>query len=134
VDRITVELHKEAQTRAVLKAQVLPFLGAKLQTGQKLVLTVSPLTRSVEQNSRMWAMLSEVAAQVEWYGRKLTPEDWKHIFTASLKKMDVVPNLEGTGFVALGLHTSKMTVAEMTDLMQLMEAFGAERGVRFSAA
>jgi hypothetical protein len=134
VEKLTVELHNRQQAWGAIQAQVYPYLKAGLQNDRRLVLTVAPLTRSVEQNSRLWAMLSEVSAQVEWYGRKLTPEDWKHIFTASLRKLDVVPNLEGTGFVALGLHTSKMTVAEMTDLMQLMEAFGAERGVRFSAA
>jgi hypothetical protein len=69
---------------------------------------------------------------VEWYGRKLTPENWKHIFSAALKKQDVVPGLDG-GFVVLGLSTSKMTVGEMNDLQTLMEAFGAEKGVRFSA-
>jgi len=43
-----------------------------------------------------------------------------------------VPGLDG-GFVVLGTSTSKMTKAEMCDLQALMEAFGAEKGVRFSA-
>ena len=43
-----------------------------------------------------------------------------------------MPGLDG-GFVVLGLSTSKMTRAEMSDLQQLMEAFGAERGVKFKA-
>ena len=62
-----------------------------------------------------------------WHGRKLSAEDWKHIFTASLKRMDVVPNLEGTGFVALGLSTSKMSKREFSDLLELVNAFAAER-------
>ena len=61
----------------------------------------------------------------------LSPEDWKHMFTATLKRLDVVPNLDGTGFVALGMHTSTMTIRQMSDLMELIAAFGAERGVRF---
>ena len=77
-------------------------------------------------------MLDEISDQVDWYGRKLTPEEWKHVFTAALKKQDVVPGLDG-GFVVLGQSTSKMTKAEMCDLQTLMEAFGAEKGVRFSA-
>jgi hypothetical protein len=78
-------------------------------------------------------MLTDISQQVDWYGKKLTQEDWKHVFTASLKKLDVVPNLDGTGFVALGMSTSRMTKAEMCDMQTLMEAFGAEKGVRFSA-
>jgi hypothetical protein len=66
-----------------------------------------------------------------WHGRKLSPDDWKMVFTASLKKMDVVPNLDNTGFVALGLSTSKMSKRELSDLLELVYAFGAEHGVVF---
>jgi sulfite reductase beta subunit-like hemoprotein len=96
------------------------------------VVSVKPGTRSLEQNARLWAMLSDVSQQVEWYGKKLSPEDFKHVFTASLRKLSVVPNLDGTGFVALGLSTSRMSKAELGELMDLIEAFGAERGVVWS--
>jgi hypothetical protein len=86
--------------------------------------------RTLPQNDRMWAMLTEVASQVDWYGQKLTPEDWKDVFTASLRKAHVVPGLDG-GFVPLGMRTSDMSKAEMGELMTLIEAFGAERGVVF---
>jgi hypothetical protein len=89
-------------------------------------------TRNSSQNARMWAMLEEVSRQVEWYGKRLSSEDWKHVFSASLKKLTVVPNLDGSGFVALGVSTSRMSKAEMSDLIELMFAFGAERGVRWS--
>lgn len=78
----------------------------------------------------MWWLLSEVARQVDWYGQKLNAEDWKTIFTASLRKARVVPGLDG-GFVPLGMRTSDMTKAELGDLMTLIEAFGAEHGVVF---
>jgi sulfite reductase beta subunit-like hemoprotein len=94
--------------------------------------TVAEPTRTLEQNARMWALLTDISEQVEWYGKRLTPEDWKHVFTASLRKLTVVPNLDGTGFVALGLSTSRMSKRELGDLMTLIEAFGAERGVEWS--
>lgn len=87
-------------------------------------------TRSTQQNARLWAQLTDVSEQVDWYGQKLTPENWKHVFSASLKKQEAVPGIDG-GFVVLGQSTSKMTVAEMGDLMTLIDAFGAERGVIF---
>lgn len=93
--------------------------------------TISEPTRSLEQNAALWANLADISEQVEWYGRKLSPEDWKHVFTASLKKLDVVPNLDSTGFVALGSSTSRMSKRELSDLIELIRAFGAERGVRF---
>lgn len=107
-------------------------IKAHLMAGQQLVIEVKEKTRSTEQNARMWALLTEVSRQVDWYGQKLTAEEWKDVFSASLKKQKVVPGLDG-GFVILGQRTSKMSVREMADLMTLIEAFGAEKGVRFSA-
>lgn len=95
--------------------------------------TVKPPTRSLAQNSRMWAMLSDVSQQVEWYGKRLTPEAWKCVFSASLKKQDVVPGLHGD-FVVIGQSTSQMSKRELGDLMELISAFGAERGVEFAEA
>ena len=88
-------------------------------------------TRNLEQNAKMWAALTDVANQVKWYGKKLTPDDWKNVFSASLRKLEVVPNLDGNGFVALGMSTSKMTIREMSDMIELITAFGGEQGVKF---
>lgn len=88
--------------------------------------------RSTDQNDKMWAMLTDISNQVEWHGHKLSPDDYKCLFTAGLRKAFVVPDLEGTGFVMLGLRTSDMSVAEMSDLIELMLAFGAERGVQWT--
>ena len=130
---ITVHLYNRQQAKTALSSQVFPFLSEVLQGSKRFVLSIKPETRSLQQNARLWAMLTDISEQVEWYGRKLTPEEWKHVFSAALKKQDVVPGLDG-GFVVLGLSTSKMTIAEMCDMQTLMEAFGAERGVKFKAA
>jgi hypothetical protein len=95
------------------------------------VVQVKPKTRSLQQNARLWPLLREVSEQVDWHGRKLDPESWKDVFSAALKKQDVVPNLDGTGFVVLGQHTSVMSIKEMSDMIELITAFGVERGVQF---
>ena len=92
---------------------------------------VKEKTRTLEQNSKMWPMLGDVARQVDWYGQKLTSKEWKDVFSAVLKKQKVVPGIEG-GFVVLGTRTSKMPKSEMSELIELMYAFGAERGVQWS--
>lgn len=132
-DRLTLRMYEPAQAHKALTATAWPLLKAMLFAGHRMVVEVKPETRSLEQNKRLWAMLSDISEQVDWYGRKLTPEDWKHVFTASLRKLDVVPNLDGTGFVALGLSTSSMSRREMAELQELMEAFGTEKGVKFKA-
>ena len=131
-ETLSIPLFNRQQAKAALTAQVFPFLGQALQGSRRWVLSIKPETRSIAQNARLWAMLTEISQQVDWYGRKLTAEEWKHVFSASLKKQDVVPGLDG-GFVVLGLSTSKMTRAEMSDLQTLMEAFNAQQGVKFSA-
>jgi len=88
--------------------------------------------RSLEQNRMMWANLEDIAQQVVWYGVKLTKDEWKDVLTAALKKQMVVPGIEG-GFVVIGARTSKMTVPEMTELIELSTAFGTQQGVKFRA-
>ncbi len=52
--------------------------------------------------------------------------------TAALKQQDVVPNLAGNGFVVIGQSTSRMRVGEFAELLELIQAFGTERGVKWS--
>ena len=87
--------------------------------------------RTLEQNALLWALLRDVARQVKWYDRRLTTHDWKAMFTASLKKSDVVPGIDG-GFVVLGQSTSKMSKKEFSELCELIYSFGAEHGVIWS--
>lgn len=130
-ERVSLTLHNaQAGHAAFLRAWV--WCKAMLLAGHRLTLEIRKATRSSEQNARMWAMLTEIARQVEWHGQKLTAEDWKDMATAALKRQRVVPGIDG-GFVVLGQRTSKMTVGEMAELMEFLDAFGAEHGVRFSA-
>lgn len=130
--KLSIECVNPVQAHTAMTKSIWPQLQSALMAGHRMVLEVKPSTRSLEQNARLWAMLTDISRQVDWYGRKLTPDEWKHVFSAALKKQEVVPGIDG-GFVVLGLSTSKMTKAEMCDLQTLMEAFGAEKGVRFSA-
>lgn len=87
--------------------------------------------RSLPQNDRMWAMLSDVAMQLPWHGQKITPDDWKLIFLDGLKgEVRTVPNIEGNGFVSLR-RSSDLSKDEMSNLIDLIAAFGAEHGVTF---
>jgi hypothetical protein len=90
--------------------------------------------RSVPQNDLMWSRLTEISENVVWYGQKLSTDDWKDIFTASLRKARVVPGLDGGSFVPLGMRTSDMSKEEMTALLDLIDAFAAEHDVTFHEA
>lgn len=87
--------------------------------------------RSIDQNALMWSLLGQISKAVDWYGQKLSSEDWKDVLTASLRRTRVVPGIDAGTFVPLGMRTSQMTKEEISDLLELIYAFGAERGVKF---
>lgn len=92
--------------------------------------TFQEAKRTTDQNALLWSLLTDVARQVPWHGVKLSADDFKLIFMASLnQEMRIVPNLDGNGFVNLGRSSSNLSKAEMTDLIELILAFCAERGV-----
>jgi hypothetical protein len=106
-------------------------LKPHLIAGHRFEVEVRPERRTTEQNARLWAMLTDVSRQVVWHGQNLSPDDWKHIFSASQKQQRVAPGIDG-GFVVLGQSTSQMTKGELSELMELIAAFGAERDVIWS--
>jgi hypothetical protein len=95
--------------------------------------TLKEAKRTVPQNDRFWAALSEIAQQVPYHGLKLTADDYKLIFLDALKReVRMVPNLDGNGFVSLGRSSSDLSKDEFSMLLELIYAFGAQHGVVFS--
>lgn len=93
------------------------------------VVTVKPPRRTLDQNAKLWAMLSEISlAKPE--GRSLTPDVWKSIFMHALdhaQRFEMA--LDGQGMVPVGFRTSKLSKAQMADLITLMDEYGARHGV-----
>lgn len=95
------------------------------------IVTIQEETRTLAQNAELWPRLSDISRQVLWHGLRLSPEDWKEVFAAALKKQKVVPGLDGS-FVVCGGRTSYMRKQEFAELMELAHAFGTEHGVRWT--
>ena len=99
--------------------------------GSVLKLETEP-KRSNDANAKMWAMLSDVANQIEHNGRKHTPETWKLLFMSSLghtSRFEV--GLDGEVF-PIGFSSSALGVKEMIDLIDWIYKWGAENGVLWS--
>jgi len=116
---------------------VLPLLlDFVRQVGRKVQIEVADPKRTLEQNSLMWAMLADIAAQVDWPvdGKlaRLSQEEWKDVLSAGLKREQRVAQGIAGGFVILGQRTSQMTKGELSDLIDLMAAFGAEHDVEWT--
>lgn len=125
--RWTIET--EADKRAKMY-QAWEMVNKGLPSGPVEIIVTRP-RRNTRQNALLWALLNEVSWKVEWYGQKLSPEDWKNVCTASLTKQKAVPGIDG-GVVMIGRSTSKMTKGEFSELLEVLYAFGADKGVTFS--
>lgn len=88
--------------------------------------------RTLPQNDRMWAMLTDVATQKEHAGRKYTADQWKVLFMhACGREVQFVPSLDNATFIPWGQSSSDLSVGEMTELIEFIAAWGAENGVVF---
>jgi len=93
--------------------------------------------RSLPQNDRMWAMLTDLSVQLAWHGKRLAPDDWKLVMLDALRReaheqLRIVPNTDGTGFVNLSTSSSDLSKDEMTALIEIIFAFGAQHSVEWS--
>ena len=88
--------------------------------------------RSIPQNDRMWAMLTDIASQKEHAGRKYTPDQWKVLFMhACGREVQFIPALDNSTFIPWGQSSSDLSKEEMTNLIEFMFAWGAENSVTF---
>ena len=99
---------------------------------------IRPKTRTLAQNDLLWSVLTDISKQVEFVVNgeliKVSPEEVKDILTAGLKRETrMAMGIDG-GMVILGQRTSKMTVRELAELIELAHAFGTQRGVEWSRA
>lgn len=127
------ELQREVRDEADIR-NALAWADALIRRGLAagpVLLSLGRPRRSLDQNSLLWPLLKDISRQVDWYGQRLTEEEWKDVFSAALKKQKVVPGLDG-GFVVCGQSTSKMPKALFSEMIELIYAFGAEHGVKWS--
>lgn len=131
------------------------YLHEMADIGQDVAIEVKEITRTLDQNARMWAMLADIVRCVGWrravwrgdrcvkdgayvnfsecpHARPLTSEEYKDVFTAAIRRPRTLGSLDGGGIVAVGLRTSSMSKREMSELQTLMAAFGDERDVDWS--
>ncbi len=97
----------------------------------RAVVTIKPEGRTLDQNALLWALLSDVSRSKP-DGRCATAESWKNLFChACGHAVQFEMGLDGQPF-PVGFRTSRMSKAEMNDMISFIQAWGSERGVRWS--
>lgn len=95
------------------------------------MVTIKAGDRTLEQNAKMWAMLTDIS-RAKPEGRNWTTEMWKIAFMDALGyKVKFVENLDGTGFIPVFYSTTKLSKAEMSDLIETIYEYGIRHGVVF---
>ena len=124
IGRHTFRLDREERRPVLLKwVEKLP-VGA--------VMEFRDATRTEEQNDALWPRIRAISRQVEVHGKTMSEEWWKNAFLVLLgKEVEWGPALNGNVFVPVVSWSSKLTVQEFSDLLDLIAAYGAENGVEF---
>lgn len=95
------------------------------------VVNIREARRTTEQNDKMWAMLSDVSRAMPG-GRRLTPDVWKAVFmNACGHAVQFETGLSGEPF-PIGFRSSRLSKAQMSELIEFILAWGTEAGVQWS--
>ena len=130
VHRRSIEIHRQSDIGKAV-AIVERNLHRYMQGGKPVVIQFTRPKRTPEQNNKMWGMLRDISRQVLWDGKRMEAADWKILFSAHLAGYDMARGIGG-GFVMLGTSTSQMTKQQISDMIEIMYSFGAERDVIWS--
>lgn len=85
--------------------------------------------RTLSQNDRMWAMLTDVAEQAHHNGKRFSPDQWKQLFMhACGHEAHFMAGLNGEPFPA-GFRSSQLNKEQMGELMDFIEYWSAQNGV-----
>jgi hypothetical protein len=100
-------------------------------TGKAWTLELRERTRTDEQNDALHGLIAQILRQRQHLnGLRMTKETYKAVFMQALgHEMTMLPTLDGDGFFPMGLSTSKLTVSQFNDLMELIFAWCAREGL-----
>lgn len=101
-----------------------------------LVVKIQPITCSLEQNSKLHALLSDISKQCEFNGKKRDIDTWKMIMVSAHKiatggQAEMVIGLEGE-VINLRESTAQMSVKRLASLIEYITSWGVQNGVRFN--
>lgn len=95
---------------------------------------IKPITRSLAQNAKLHALISDIARTLEWAGTKRDVETWKRLLTAAWLRargepIEMLPALDGHGVDIVFRRTSELTVNEMIELIEYIQAWAVGNGI-----
>jgi hypothetical protein len=115
-------------------------IKASIMAGHRLELTITREPKSRDQEAMYHAIIGQIAKQASHLGAKWSAEDWKRFLVWQFAKEvgistgKLVPSLDGTGIVQLGLQTRTFKKDEASQFTEWLMAWAAQNGVEISEA
>jgi hypothetical protein len=102
---------------------------SNMQLGTRI--EIKDESRTARQNRAIHGLVGQIMKQrPEHRGIRMSMEAYKAIFMHGLgQEITMLPSLDGTGFVPLGLSTSALNVSDFNDLMEFVLAWCAQEGL-----
>lgn len=118
-------MHQEARQAAI---------NAINEAPEGYYVDIKPRNRSLEQNAMLHALIQEISQKLEWAGKTRTTEAWKRLLTAAWLRargepIEMLPAIDGHGVDIVFRKTSELTVNEMTELLEYIQAWAVEQGI-----
>lgn len=96
------------------------------------VVTIKPAARSVDQNAKLWAILSDIARSKP-EGRVMTAEMWKAAMMNALgHEILWQPGIDNGPPFPAGFRSSRLSKEQMGDLITFISEYGDRHSVKWS--
>ena len=128
---------RNPEQASALMAKIWPKVKDSLRSGKLLRMEIKAESKSRDQEAKYHAMLAEIAEQASHLGAKWSAEDWKRLMVdlfakeTGLQGGKIIPSLDGSGIVQLGLQTRNFTKEQAMEFITFLEAWGATNGIIF---
>jgi len=126
------------QQASDLMNRLWPRVKESLSAGKKLTLEIKDASKSREQEEKYHAIIGDIAKQAQHMGAKWSAEDWKRLLVDKFMRehwqtdLTIIPNLDSTGIVQLGIQTRKFTKEQASEFVEFLLAWCAENGIELN--
>ncbi|MFZ2736642.1 MAG: recombination protein NinB [Burkholderiaceae bacterium] len=137
MERLSISLFNPVQAHQTLLNQVWPHIKSMLMAGHELVIEIKQISKTRDQEKKYHAMIGEVTKQASHLGATWGNEDWKRLLLDKFARDTgrshgrVIPNLDKTGVVEVGLQSRKFSRKDGAEFIEWLHVWGAENGIEF---
>jgi len=110
-------------------------MQAVLEAPTGYAVEIRPKNRTLDQNAKIHALIQRISQVIVWAGKLQEVETWKRLLTAAWLRargepVEMLPAIDGYGVDVVFRPTSKLTVEEMSEFIEYVQAWAVEQGIQ----